>query len=129
MSARRILVIDDQPEVVDVVRVAFEVTTDWVIVASLSVDDAAAAAGDAAIDASLLDLSVAGRDPRAAVTRLGRLTAAAPVILLTAAPLADHELRDLGVAGMISKPFDPMRLAADISALLSWTEWSGPTRP
>jgi two-component system alkaline phosphatase synthesis response regulator PhoP len=123
MTTRRILVIDDEVEILDVVRLAFDVTTDWVILTSATLADAEAAAADAAIriDAVLLDLSVAGSEPRAAVTRIGKATRGTPVILLTATSLPDREVRELGAAGLIEKPFDPMRLADDIGERLGWT--------
>jgi CheY-like chemotaxis protein len=46
------------------------------------------------------------------------------VILLTAKVQAADRRRfeELGVSGVLSKPFDPMTLAGEISALLGWTE-------
>ena len=43
-----------------------------------------------------------------------------PVILLTAR--VNGETPDDAVAGVIAKPFDPMRLGTEVSRLLGWVE-------
>jgi CheY-like chemotaxis protein len=46
-----------------------------------------------------------------------------PVVLLTAKAQRDDRRRfeALGVDAVLTKPFDPMRLADDVSAALGWT--------
>jgi CheY-like chemotaxis protein len=45
------------------------------------------------------------------------------VILLTAKVQANDQRRfaELGVAGVIAKPFDPMSLAGQVAQFLSWS--------
>jgi CheY-like chemotaxis protein len=47
-----------------------------------------------------------------------------PVLLLTAKVQGVDQRRfaDLGVAGVLFKPFDPLTLAAQISAALGWKD-------
>ena len=49
-------------------------------------------------------------------------TRAIPVILLTAKVQASDRARfaQLQVAGVIAKPFDPLRLAAQVAEMLGW---------
>jgi CheY-like chemotaxis protein len=46
------------------------------------------------------------------------------MIFLTAKVLAIDlsELAELGVAGVIAKPFDPLRLAQQVAKILGWME-------
>jgi DNA-binding response OmpR family regulator len=46
-----------------------------------------------------------------------------PIILLTAKvqPEDKAHFSRLGVTGMITKPFDPLTLSAEIAALLGWS--------
>jgi CheY-like chemotaxis protein len=47
-----------------------------------------------------------------------------PVLLLTAKVqgVDQRRFKDLGVAGVLFKPFDPLTLAAQISAALGWKD-------
>jgi CheY-like chemotaxis protein len=50
------------------------------------------------------------------------ITQGIPVVLLTAmAQISDrHEYADLDIAGVITKPFDPLKLADQIAEVLGW---------
>jgi len=50
-------------------------------------------------------------------------TAAIPVVLLTAKvhPSDSNPFPDLGVAGVIAKPFDPLHLARQVREILGWS--------
>ena len=77
-------------------------------------------------DAILLDVMMPGVDGPATLTalRADPSTRDIPVIFLTAklAPQDQGEWGPLGLAGVIAKPFDPMRLADDMARLLGWQE-------
>jgi DNA-binding NtrC family response regulator len=120
MSNRRIVVIDDQTDILDVVRLAIEVTVEWDVVTCQSVADAEAALASDAADAVLLDMSVTGDDAAAAVRRLADAGSGTQVLLLTARFMPDSDVEQTGAAGYIGKPFDPMTLADEISAALGW---------
>ena len=46
-----------------------------------------------------------------------------PVLFLTAKTSAAEQTRlaELSVAGILTKPFDPLKLAADVAAALRWS--------
>ena len=73
-------------------------------------------------DAILLDVMMPGLDGPATVARLREnpLTRDIPVILLTAKAQTSDRRRfaALGVAGTLTKPFDPMTLTDQIAAIL-----------
>jgi DNA-binding response OmpR family regulator len=121
MSTRRILIVDDQPDIIDVVRIAFDVTCEWDLLACHSLDEAIAAESTRTAEAALLDLSVTEGEPAAAVERLRAATGGAPVLLLTASSLTTSEVRRTGAAGLVPKPFEPMTLADEIAGLLGWS--------
>ncbi len=75
-------------------------------------------------DAILLDVMMPDFDGPATFRTLQQDdgTKNIPVIFLTAKAQAAEQrgLRELGAAGVISKPFDPMELAAQVSNILGW---------
>lgn len=74
-------------------------------------------------DAILLDVMMAGMDgpTTLAALRANPSTAAIPVVFLTAKAMTSEveRLRNLGAAGVLTKPFDPRSLAADVLAALA----------
>lgn len=79
-------------------------------------------------DVILLDVMMPGVDGPSTVLalRTDPATRDIPIIFLTAKVLSEdlEEWRDLGLAGVIPKPFDPLTLATDMAALLGWQETS-----
>lgn len=72
----------------------------------------------------VLDVMMPGMDGPSTMQRIrgNPETAHIPVVFLTAS-IAESELeplRRLGATGLLSKPFDPLRLAADLAAIVGW---------
>ncbi len=84
-------------------------------------------------DAILLDMKMPGTDGRAtlAMLKANLLTAHIPVLLLTAQALtAERKLLEaLPVAGVLTKPFDPEKLAKEISTYMGWCSQTSPAIP
>ena len=87
-----------------------------------SAEAAVEAARSGPLDAVLLDVMMPGVDGPGTLELLRPVIGAdTPVIFLTAkTQSADRErLSDLGAAGLIAKPFDPMTLPDEVSARLA----------
>jgi len=123
MSPKRILLVDDEDDIREVAAISMQAVGGWQIVSASSGTEAIATALAEQPDAILLDVMMPDIDGPTTFKRLqdDPRTRDIPVILLTAktqvADLARFE--QLGVAGVLSKPFDPMLLSAQVAALLS----------
>jgi CheY-like chemotaxis protein len=126
MSQRHILLVDDEADIREVVTLSLRALSGWRTSSAGSGSEGIAVARAQRPDAILLDVMMPDLDGPATFQRLQAdpLTRDIPVILLTAkAQSADRRAFDkLGVAGTLTKPFDPMTLSARMSAMLAWTE-------
>jgi CheY-like chemotaxis protein len=123
MGNRRVLLIDDEDDIREVAQLSLEMVANWdVVTASSGAAGVALAASDQP-DAIVLDVMMPGMDGSATYSHLqaNPATRHIPVVLLTAKildPIADRFANE--VATVISKPFDPMRLPAQIANALGW---------
>lgn len=119
------LLVDDEPDIREVVQVSLETVAGWDVRTAADGREALAAAAADPPDAILLDVMMPDMDGPAVVHELQQHpdTCDIPVILLTAkTQSADHErFATLGIAGVLTKPFDPMALADDVAAVLGWS--------
>jgi CheY-like chemotaxis protein len=124
--SRKILLVDDEDDIREVAQMSLEMTAGWDVVTASSGPDALRLAAAERPDAILLDVMMPGMDGPATARALRAAgdTAGIPIILLTAKVQAADRRRfdDLGVSGVLAKPFDPMELAAQVSGVLGWTE-------
>ena len=125
---KRILVIDDEPNVRRVIQYCLEDLAGWTTEAVESGQDGLVLALTQPFDAIVLDLMMPGMDGLMFLKAL-RSYPDAPdllVILLTAKSAVSLEsLFDLDVAGIIEKPFDPIQLPIQIAQLLNWMPIGG----
>lgn len=119
---QRILVVDDEDRIREIVRACLEDLGDWTVDTAASGSEGILKASSEPFDAILLDVSMPDMD---GVTFFKRLqtnptTQAIPVILLTAKvlPADKAQFAELGVAGVISKPFDPIALSDEVGQIL-----------
>ena len=124
MAAKRLLLVDDEPDIREVARVSLETTTDWEIETAGSGVEALDRIKAGGIDAVLLDVMMPDMDGLAIFKRLRSMKATRdlPVILLTAKVQAMDQARfdEMGVAGVIAKPFDPLLLGDQIAEIVGW---------
>ena len=123
--SRRVLVVDDDPDIRELTRTCLEV------VGGFTVETATCGAAALRLleteelpDALLLDVMMPGLDGVTLVRRLRRSdrTQTLPVVLFTAKDLSHElDLEQLGIRGAIGKPFDPMTLSAEFSTFLGWS--------
>jgi len=124
MSAKHILLIDDEPEIREIVRVSLELVGGWDVSATGSASEGLTLAADQRPDAILLDVMMPDMDGPTTFQALQAApeTCAIPVILLTA-KVQSADLRrfdQLGVAATIAKPFDPLTLPSQVATALGW---------
>lgn len=120
----RALVVDDDDSIREITQLALEVVAGWEVVSAGSGQEALGLAAEHRPDVIVLDLMMPGMDGLTTFRHLQEQesTAGIPVVLLTAkVQVGDRQLWDeMAVAGVISKPFDPMTLAGEISTMLGW---------
>jgi CheY-like chemotaxis protein len=121
---RRILLIDDEVDIHRITQVGLMMEAGWELLTAQSGEEGIDMAASEQPDAILLDVMMPGRDGVATLKLLqeSSQTQTIPVIFMTAkAQSADRrQLYALGAQGVITKPFDPMTLASQISGFLGW---------
>ena len=121
---KTILVIDDEPDIREVVCLVLEELGGWQPDQAGSGQEGLAKAGAQPWDAILLDVSMPDMDGVAVFKELQvrPSTRAIPVILLTARVLKSDidRFTELGVAGIIAKPFNPLQVWRDLATMLGW---------
>jgi CheY-like chemotaxis protein len=124
--SRKILLVDDEDDIREVAQMSLEMTAGWEVLTASSGADGLRVAAAERPDAILLDVMMPGMDGPATARALKAApeTAEIPIILLTAKVQAADRRRfdDLGVAGILAKPFDPMALADEVRGVLGWGE-------
>jgi len=116
MSSVRVLYVDDEPDIREVVEISLGLDPSFAVRSCASGGEAIAAAAEWPPDVILLDVMMPDMDGPMTLVRLRERpqTAKVPVVFMTARAQASELDRflALGAAGVISKPFDPMTLAA-----------------
>lgn len=124
MTRKRVLIVDDEEAIQEVVQLSLELETDWEILTASSGEAGITRAAAERPDAILLDIMMPDIDGIATLARLRNTdrTQAIPVIFLTAKSQASERrhFNTMGVAGVIVKPFNSLTLARQIADLLGW---------
>jgi len=122
--SRVVLIVDDDEHIREIAQLTLEAIAGWTVVTAASGQEGIATALAEQPDAILLDVMMPEMDGPTTVGKLkaGESTRDIPVVLLTAKVQAEDKrnFMDLGIEGIISKPFDPMTLADEISHTLGW---------
>ena len=124
-SPKRILIIDDEESIQKVVRLSLKMEASWESIAASSGTEGIHQAEIHQPDAILLDVMMPEMDGIATFSALENnpKTQAIPVILLTAKTRSSEKrlFQEIGVAGVITKPFEPLAFASRIAQLLQWS--------
>jgi CheY-like chemotaxis protein len=116
MNAVRVLHVDDEPDIREVVELSLGLDPDFSVRGCASGGDALATAANWSPDLILLDVMMPVMDGPTTLTHLrqSRRTADIPVVFMTARaqPRELEHFVSLGAEGVIAKPFDPMTLAS-----------------
>ena len=117
----KVLLIDDDPDVATLVRLALEGIAGWQVDVCAASCDGVERALSVRPDVILLDVMMPGMDGPQTLARLRarEATADIPVVFISAG--VDHHdvaaFRDLGAVGIIPKPFDPVRLPQTLAEI------------
>lgn len=116
-----LLIVDDDDDIREVAATSVEVVNGFRALTAASGSEAVRSARENRPDGILLDMMMPGMDglQTLAELRAHPETRDIPVVMLTAR--IDGEHPDGGVAGLIRKPFDPMRLGSDVSRIMGWS--------
>src|SRR5690348_12910025 len=118
---RTVMLVDDEPDIRRIGAISLARVGGWSVVLAASGEEALAHLSRARPDVILLDVMMPGLDGPSTLARLrAALAPDVPVIFMTAKVLA-HEVErylELGAAGVITKPFDPLRLPEEVRAIV-----------
>jgi len=123
----RILVVDDEPHIVDVVRAYLERDGHAVLTAADG-DRALALARDEAPDLVVLDVMLPRRSGFEVLRELRRAGSRAAVVMLTARDEVIDRVAglEIGADDYVTKPFEPRELVARVGAVLRRTSAAQP---
>lgn len=118
MASKKILIVDDEPDILRLVEVILE--REWTVVCATDGSEAVEIARRERPHAILLDGRMPGSDGFETLERLRAEpdTRATPVILMTALARGSDQAVPPGFAGVIAKPFDPITLPKQIRDIL-----------
>lgn len=118
MDLKRILCVEDDPDIQAVARLALEMVGGFEVMTCSSGQEALDNAAGFAPDLILLDVMMPGMDGPSTLRglRADPATSNIPVIFLTAKvqPSEIEHYRSLGALDVLTKPFDPMNLATQL---------------
>lgn len=124
MPSKRILIIDDEETIQTVVQFGIKMAAGWEVLVAGSGAEGIETAQTEKPDVILLDVMMPEMDGIATFRELqSRIeTEHIPVILLTAkAQTAEtRQFNELGVSGVITKPFNSLNLPDQIARILHW---------
>ncbi|BAZ12091.1 two-component response regulator [Calothrix sp. NIES-4071] len=124
MVNKRILIIDDEDDIREVAQLTLEAVGGFEVFTAESGSEGLVKAQAEQPDAILLDVMMPEMDGITTFKNLqaNPVTSNIPVILLTAKVQASDQRRfaELGITGMVAKPFDPMTLTEKVAEALGW---------
>ncbi|MGG6265976.1 response regulator [Leptolyngbya sp. AN03gr2] len=125
MTTHSILIVDDEYDIRAVAELALKAVGGWQVITAASGSEGLIKAEQNSPDAILLDVMMPEMDGIAVLQALqaNPITRSIPVIFLTAKVQASDQKRfqELGVKGVITKPFKAMKLPNQMSQILGWT--------
>jgi CheY-like chemotaxis protein len=121
---KHILLIDDEDDIREVTAMSLEAVAGWRVTCASSGREGIELAKQSTPDAILLDVMMPEQDgpDTLRLLREDDATAKLPIVFLTAKAHATERQRflEIGATGTLSKPFDPLVLARQISEILGW---------
>ena len=122
--SKRLLLVEDEQDIRRVAEVSLTRIGKFEVVTAASGEEALVKAAAGGFDGVLLDVRMPGMDGPATLAELRQKpeTKDIPVVFLTANTQKQDIARflELGVKGVIPKPFDPMTLPSQVSKTFGW---------
>jgi two-component system, OmpR family, response regulator len=123
MRITKVLMVDDEPDIRTIGELCLGASGAWEVLSTGSGSEALVLARQHRPDVILLDARMPGMDGPATLSKLkeDEATREIPVVFMTA-QVQRHEVdryMSLGAIGVISKPFDPVRLPEDVRELVA----------
>ncbi|MEG4985223.1 response regulator [Microcoleus sp. BR0-C5] len=126
MIGKQILIVDDQEHLRELIQLCLEDLAGWNTLVAESGQECLQILQTERPNAILLDISMPGMDGFAVYARLRSdpITRSIPVILLTARVMPSDmaNFAEMGVAGVIRKPFEPTTLPGKVAEMLGWDD-------
>ncbi len=126
MQSLKILVIDDEPDICELIQACLEEFAGWEVTTANTAQEGISLAKNILYDVILLDISMPVVDGLLVFKQLQEIenTKDVKVIFITAKVLPSDRRRfsEMGVKGVISKPFNPVTLWQEISRILERDE-------
>ncbi len=127
-TVKRVLVVDNEPSIREIAKVCLETLGGWEVSLASSGQECLIQATAENPDVILMDLMMPNMDGLMTFDKLQEnpATQEIPVILLTA-KIQDNDSVDhrhflqMGLAGAIAKPFNPLELSEQVAATLGWS--------
>lgn len=121
---KRILIVDDEAPIQEVIQGCLEELSDWDVSLASSGQEGLQLAHSIELDGILLDVSMSEMDGFAVLQALKAdpETQTIPVVLLTARVQASDraQFAELPIVGVIQKPFDPLTLVDQVADAFGW---------
>lgn len=122
MKIRRVMLVDDEPDIRKIGQMSLERVGRWETLLATSGKDAVELAQKERVDLILLDVMMPGMDGPTTYQKLRELPGLGevPIVFLTAKVQQSEVERylTLGAVGVLRKPFDPLTLPQEIRKLL-----------
>lgn len=123
MNSRKILVIDDEPAILAVIKASLEILGKWEVLTASTGQDGLKKAKTEYPDVILLDMMIPDLDGLKLLQELRNCPTTYPisVILVTGKgqPLEEADYHRLEIAGIMTKPFEPLKLVQKITEILN----------
>ena len=120
MELSKILLVDDEPDIRIVAEMSLSKVGGWEVAQASSGLEALEVAQREHPQLILLDVMMPGMDGPETLRALRAAGSDAPVVFMTA-KVQNHEVEgylEIGAEGVIIKPFDPMRLPAQVRTIV-----------
>jgi CheY-like chemotaxis protein len=126
MIRKKILIVDDEEHLRELVQACLEDLAGWDTLVAASGKECLEILQTEKPNAILLDVSMPGMDGLVVyeILQSNPITRSIPVILLTARVLPRDRAKfaQMGLAGVITKPFQPATLTEEVAEILGWED-------